>query len=342
MGLLLVAERLPARPPATRRRGPPRRRLPRAARRAAGLCRLRVQAAGRPGGEAAHRGGGAARRAGGAAAGAGGRAGRRARAGPRAAGAAAHARPRQGAAGRQLRGGAAAWRAGRYRLGRRCFCGKGKRGGASRLAGSVGCVAPCCATGDSATAPCTAPGPRAALVQGPACRAQLPRPPRPPAPQVRTFDCGAQVEGPHWTLHQWTLYWEARRPLNKVRRPPGRQSRLHPLPSPPPPLLLGWCNDHALSRGRWVERRRGAQPQLRPPGTCLPCLPTAPAMLLLLLLLHVQEAFVAPPPRAALPAEDEADSAAVTRKRTADSDITGQARSCAGAVLSPGLRLGPH
>ena len=207
-------------------------------------------------------------------------------------------------------------------------------------------VAQCCATGlplgDSAMAPCTASGPHAALVQGPACRAQPPRPPRPPAPQVRTFDCGAQVEGPHWTLHQWTLYWEARRPLNKVRRPPGRQSRLHPLPSPPPPLLLGWCNDHALSRGRWVERRRGAQPQLRPPGTCLPCLPTAPAMLLLLLLLHVQEAFVAPPPRAALPAEDEADSAAVTRKRTADSDITGQARSCAGAVLSPGLRLGPH
>lgn len=34
--------------------------------------------------------------------------------------------------------------------------------------------------------------------------------------QVRTFDVANQVEGPHWTLHQWNLYWESRRPFNKV------------------------------------------------------------------------------------------------------------------------------
>ncbi|GAB4819180.1 hypothetical protein N2152v2_006226 [Parachlorella kessleri] len=76
-----------------------------------------------------------------------------------------------------------------------------------------------------------------------------------PSYEVRTYDAASQVEGPHWTLHQWGLYWEARRPLNK-------------------------------------------------------------------------DAFIMPPPRLAPrlpPVEDEADSAAVTRRRTADSDITGQA-----------------
>lgn len=40
--------------------------------------------------------------------------------------------------------------------------------------------------------------------------------------------------------------------------------------------------------------------------------------------LPLQDIFTAPAPRPSHFVEDEADSAAVTRKRTADSDITGQ------------------
>lgn len=114
--------------------------------------------------------------------------------------------------------------------------------------------------------------------------------------QVRTFDCGAQVEGPHWTLHQWALYWEARRPLNKVRGSARRSG------GPGGCVVPTWCR---MAVPAWLLQRL----------TCCA------------LLLLPQEVFVMPqPPRHAQPAEDEADSAAVTRKRTAaDSDITGQA-----------------
>ncbi|PRW57186.1 lysine-specific demethylase 2A isoform X1 [Chlorella sorokiniana] len=98
------------------------------------------------------------------------------------------------------------------------------------------------------------------------------------ATEVHTMDVQTQGEGPRWTLHQWCLYWEARRAASR---------------EPPPALAAagGAAGAGGLASGALT----GSQQQ---PGTARAGRPA--------------------------PAEDEADSAAVKRKRTAEEEAAAQ------------------
>eukprot|EP00887_Chlorella_sp_A99_P002115 scaffold21.g2115.t1 len=54
-----------------------------------------------------------------------------------------------------------------------------------------------------------------------------------PGTEVATLDTQSQGDGPRWTLHQWSLYWDARRALGKDAGAGGTPRSLAPAPADP-------------------------------------------------------------------------------------------------------------
>jgi hypothetical protein len=76
--------------------------------------------------------------------------------------------------------------------------------------------------------------------------------------QVHTLDVQTQKEGPRWTLHQWCLYWEARRSTGGgASAAPAQQMLLPPAAMAAP--AEDEADSSAVMRKRSVEEEAAAQ-----------------------------------------------------------------------------------